>query len=94
MFVLLIVMPQIEESVTSSFASKEPQDDNKPQWRYVTVIQNNDVAGGNKLWKCNFCQREVTSSYSRVRYHLLKIPGKETINHEKMFNPWCHRILC
>jgi hypothetical protein len=86
MFVLLIVMHPIEESVTT-------QDDNKPLWRYVTVIQNNDVAGGNKLWKCNFCQREVTSSYSRVRYHLLKIPGKETINHE-MFNPWCHRILC
>ncbi|GAU16301.1 hypothetical protein TSUD_299330 [Trifolium subterraneum] len=69
-------MPPIEESVTSSFASKEPQDDSKPLWRFVTVLENNDAAGGNKRWKCNFCQKEVTSSYSRVTYHLLKKFGK------------------
>ncbi|XP_058759672.1 uncharacterized protein LOC131632983 [Vicia villosa] len=69
-------MSPIEESVTSSFASKEPQDDSKPLWRFVTVVQNNDSAGGNKLWRCNFCQKEVRSSYSRVRFHLLKIAGE------------------
>jgi hypothetical protein len=69
-------MPPIEESVTSSFASKEPQDDSKPLWRFVTVVQNNDSAGGNKLWKCNFCQKEVRSSYSIARFHLLKIAGE------------------
>ncbi|AES92493.1 hypothetical protein MTR_4g130640 [Medicago truncatula] len=71
-------MPPIEESVTSSFASKEPQDDSKPLWRFVTVtvVQNNDSAGGNKLWRCNFCQKEVRSSYFRARFHLLKIAGE------------------
>ncbi|GAU35525.1 hypothetical protein TSUD_155560 [Trifolium subterraneum] len=69
-------MPPIEESVMSSFASKEPQDDSKPLWRFVTVLENNDAAGGNKRWKCNFCQKEVTSSYSRVTYHLLNFFGK------------------
>jgi hypothetical protein len=42
-------MPLVEESVTSPFVSKEPQDNNKPLWRFVTVIENNDAAGGNKL---------------------------------------------
>lgn len=69
-------MPPIEESVTSSFASKEPQDDSKSLWRFVTVVQNNDSAGGNKLWRCNFCQKEMRSSYSRARFHLLKIAGE------------------
>jgi hypothetical protein len=57
MFVLLIVMPSVEESVTSPFASKEPQDDHNPLWRFVTVIENNDVVGGNKLWKYNFVKK-------------------------------------
>ncbi|KAK2423600.1 hypothetical protein QL285_034047 [Trifolium repens] len=69
-------MPPVKENVTSLFASKEPQDNNKPLWRFVIVIENNDAAGGNMLWKCNCCQREVKSSYLRVRYNLLKIPGK------------------
>ncbi|KAK2369330.1 hypothetical protein QL285_082470 [Trifolium repens] len=69
-------MPPVEESDTSPFASKEPQDDHNPLWRFVIVIENNDVVGGNKLWKYNFCQKEVKSSYSRVKLHLLKICGK------------------
>ncbi|WJX31308.1 hypothetical protein P8452_19746 [Trifolium repens] len=69
-------MPPVEESVTSPFASKEPQDDRNPLWRFVTVLENNDAAGGNKLWQCNFCHNQVKSSYSRVRLHLLKISGK------------------
>ncbi|WJX82916.1 hypothetical protein P8452_65620 [Trifolium repens] len=72
----LTVMPPVEESVTSSFASKEPQDDRNPLWRFVTVLENNDTGGGNKLWQCNFCHNQVKSSYSRVRLHLLKIGGK------------------
>ncbi|KAK2429790.1 hypothetical protein QL285_028198 [Trifolium repens] len=69
-------MPPVEESVTSPFASKEPQDDRNPLWRFVTVLENNDAGGGNKLWQCNFCHNQVKSSYSRVRLHLLKISGK------------------
>lgn len=69
-------MAQVEESVTSSFASDEPQDDSKPLWRFVTVLEVLDDGGGNKVWRCNFCQKKITSSYSRVRYHLLKFSGK------------------
>ena len=33
--------------------------------------------GGNRLWSCNFCEKVVKSSYSRVKTHLLRICGSE-----------------
>lgn len=48
--------------------------DDKPLWNHVTVVQN-PGSGGNRKWTCNYCDKKVTGSYSKVKAHLLKIPG-------------------
>ena len=62
-------------SITSKLTSTETTQDNHfPLWTYVTILENGIDGGGNRTWSCNFYQRVVRSSYSRVRAHLLKIP--------------------
>ena len=56
--------------------SAEDQDPKNPLWAYVKILNKNPIAGGgNKSWQCNFCDRVIAGSYSRVKSHLLKIPG-------------------
>ena len=43
----------------------------------MTKLEHGINGGGNRTWSCNFYQRVVRSSYSRVRAHLLKIPYVE-----------------
>ncbi|KAK1591824.1 hypothetical protein Q3G72_014238 [Acer saccharum] len=48
----------------------------KPLRRYVTRNdEKTDGGGGNKQWVCNFCMKTYTSSYTRVKAHLLKQKG-------------------
>ncbi|XP_048139360.1 uncharacterized protein LOC115735362 isoform X2 [Rhodamnia argentea] len=68
-------------SMDSSSSNTRPptssnEDLNKPLWRYITKLANHSDAGGNLSWKCNFCEKDFKSSYTRVRAHLLMISGK------------------
>ena len=40
---------------------------------HVTVLQKAPGGGGNRTWTCNYCQRKVVGSYSKVKAHLLKL---------------------
>lgn len=46
-----------------------------PLWRFVTKLGKLNEGGGNVSFMCNFCQKQIKGSYSRVRGHLLKIPN-------------------
>ncbi|XP_054793744.1 uncharacterized protein LOC129299303 [Prosopis cineraria] len=59
----------------------ELQKDRTPLWGYVTLVNRNRkgeniTVGETRYWKCNYCNREYNGSYSRVKWHLLKISGK------------------
>ncbi|XP_056698299.1 uncharacterized protein [Spinacia oleracea] len=47
-----------------------------PLWRFVTRIEKQGAVGGTWKYRCNFCNENRTSSYSRVRAHLLQIKGQ------------------
>ncbi|MCO5569598.1 hypothetical protein L7F22_023314 [Adiantum nelumboides] len=48
-----------------------------PYWRYATRGGAYAAGGGSRKWKCNFCGYEKTSSVTRVKDHLGKVPGKD-----------------
>ncbi|CAL5412655.1 unnamed protein product [Camellia sinensis] len=47
--------------------------DDKPLWNHVKVLSIPVGGGGNRCWSCNYCNKKVTGSYSKVKAHLLKI---------------------
>ena len=61
-----------------SRAAKQQSQDNKyPLWKYVTKKQGDGAkakGGGNILWTCGFCHTDFTSTYYRVKGHLLGLP--------------------
>jgi len=50
--------------------------DDKPLWNHVKVLSLTPNGGGNRIWSCNYCNKRVTGSYSKVKAHLLKISGQ------------------
>ena len=42
----------------------------------MTVVSTPKAGGGNRVWSCNYCNKKVTGSYSKVKAHLLKIPNR------------------
>ena len=56
-------------------SSSNEEDINKPLWKYVTKFEKINEGGGNIIWQCNFCNQIKKSSYTRVKAHLLKLPG-------------------
>ena len=46
-----------------------------PLWNHVQVLNIPIGGGGNRVWSCNYCNKKVTGSYSKVKAHLLKIPN-------------------
>nr|XP_017250874.1 PREDICTED: uncharacterized protein LOC108221512 [Daucus carota subsp. sativus] len=50
-----------------------PSKDDKPLWLHVEVLDAPIGGGGNRKWRCRYCNKIVTGSYSKVRAHLLKI---------------------
>ncbi|KAL7193205.1 hypothetical protein ACSBR2_024921 [Camellia fascicularis] len=49
--------------------------DDKPLWNHVKVLSIPVGGGGNRCWSCNYCNKKVTGSYSKVKAHLLKFPN-------------------
>ncbi|KAL8101270.1 hypothetical protein AgCh_033230 [Apium graveolens] len=49
--------------------------DERPLWNHVTVLQKAPGGGGNQTWTCNYCQRKIIGSYSKVKDHPLKLPN-------------------
>ncbi|ONK74027.1 uncharacterized protein A4U43_C03F2040 [Asparagus officinalis] len=50
--------------------------DDTPLWSHVEVLSTPTGGGGNRVWRCKYCNKTVTSSYSKVKGHLLKIPNQ------------------
>ncbi|KAK2977697.1 hypothetical protein RJ640_026837 [Escallonia rubra] len=48
--------------------------DDSPLWNHVKVTGGAAGRGGNRHWMCNYCNKKVTGSYSKVKGHLLAIP--------------------
>jgi hypothetical protein len=64
------------EKITTA-AKQQGQDNKYPLWKYVTRKQGDGAkvkGGGNVLWTCGFFHNEFTSTYYRVKGHLLGLP--------------------
>ncbi|KAK2988458.1 hypothetical protein RJ640_007488, partial [Escallonia rubra] len=48
--------------------------DDSPLWNHVKVTGGGVGRGGNRHWMCNYCNKKVTGSYSKVKGHLLATP--------------------
>ncbi|KAL7229309.1 hypothetical protein ACSBR2_007917 [Camellia fascicularis] len=49
--------------------------DDQPLWNHVKVLSIPLDEGGNRCWSCNYCNKKVTGSYSKVNAYLLKLPN-------------------
>lgn len=61
---------------TGNSSAREEQTNNRfkpPLWNHVDVVDKGGQGGGNVKWICKYCKYVGTSSYSRVKAHLLKI---------------------
>ncbi|MFV0960810.1 hypothetical protein QML37_31415, partial [Klebsiella pneumoniae] len=47
----------------------------QPLWKEIEVITKPLRGGGNVKFVCSHCMKEFTGSYTRVKAHLLKLPG-------------------
>lgn len=47
--------------------------DDKPLWNHVKVVTVADGGGGNRTWICNYCNKKVVGSYTKVKGHLLRL---------------------
>ncbi|KAH1118488.1 hypothetical protein GYH30_047311 [Glycine max] len=74
--------------ITEMFASSEYQDDDAPLWSLVTIKEKIGDGGDNRLWSCNFREKVVKSSYSRVKAHLLRIYGSGIATCPKVTNAY------
>ncbi|PWA38694.1 hypothetical protein CTI12_AA570610 [Artemisia annua] len=50
--------------------------DDTPLWNHVDVLHMSAGRGGNRKWRCKYCNKEVSGSYSKAKGHLLKIPNQ------------------
>jgi len=73
--------PISSESAASNVEGRLPPKGNiekYPLWKYVTREDgpsSKGKGGGNVNWRCNFCHNTFTSTYFRVKGHLLALPG-------------------
>ena len=49
------------------------QFDDKPLWNHVKVVATADGRGGNRTWNCNYYNKKVVGSYTKVKGHLLRL---------------------
>ena len=54
-------------------AARGAQFDDKPLWNHVKVVATTDGGGGNRTWNCNYCNKKVVGSYTKVKGHLLRL---------------------
>ncbi|XP_030940275.1 uncharacterized protein LOC115965242 [Quercus lobata] len=59
---------------TENESEKSSAETAAPLWKYVTRLEKASVGGGNVSFKCNYCEKTLKGSYSRVKAHLLKLP--------------------
>ncbi|XP_057502746.1 uncharacterized protein LOC130786472 [Actinidia eriantha] len=43
-----------------------------PLWNHMKVVAIADSGGGNQTWNCNYCNKKVIGSYTKVKGHLLR----------------------
>ena len=73
--------PIPSKSATSNVKGRLPPKGNiekYPLWKYVTREDgpsSKGKGGSNVNWRCNFCNNTFTSTYYRVKGHLLALPG-------------------
>ncbi|XP_074308360.1 uncharacterized protein LOC141643211 [Silene latifolia] len=67
----------MDSSGGSASASTQSDDiEDTPLWRFVDKGPKLANGGGNASFRCHFCNLVRGGTYTRVRAHLLKIPGK------------------
>ncbi|XP_047256162.1 uncharacterized protein LOC124888922 [Capsicum annuum] len=49
--------------------------DDKPLWNHTKAISTAFNGGRNRTWSCNYCNKQVSGSYNRVKGHLLRLSG-------------------
>ncbi|CAN6541945.1 unnamed protein product [Malus baccata var. baccata] len=58
-----------------------------PMWKYVKRLEKmENKGGGNTELECNYCQKTYKGSYSRVKFHLLKMSGNGIASCNKLTN--------
>ena len=57
---------------------------NAPLWKYVKKLERVEIGRGCTVFQCNYCQKIFRGSYSRVKYHLLKMSGNGIISCNKV----------
>ncbi|ONM32516.1 hAT transposon superfamily protein [Zea mays] len=63
-------------SASTDASSSEDEDEKKPLWRYAEILERTGTGfGGNVRIRCTLCNHVWNGSYSRVKAHMLKIPG-------------------
>ncbi|KAI3780105.1 hypothetical protein L2E82_10003 [Cichorium intybus] len=70
----------VEPQSQQSRSIIEEKDPTKPLLEEVTVVgvANSKNAGGAKIWVCNHCKGQYTSSYTRIHTHFFGAPiGKK-----------------
>ncbi|PWZ40492.1 hypothetical protein Zm00014a_028394 [Zea mays] len=69
--------PAIARQVLTAVRIVPPdEDEKKPLWRYAEILERTGKGlGGNVRIRCRLCNHVWNGSYSRVKAHLLKIPG-------------------
>ncbi|KAL7184926.1 hypothetical protein ACSBR2_026969 [Camellia fascicularis] len=61
--------------MSSSQSSAKVEFDDKPLWNHVKVLNVSSGGGGNRTWSCNYSNKKVTGSYTKVKAHLVKLPN-------------------
>ena len=90
---LLLVRSGIGSGSNGADDSEENQYTNPKYPLRIDVTRYNvggeSGGGGNATFKCHYCDRDFTGSYSRVRAHLLKTSGSGV----KICNKIAHPVL-
>lgn len=47
--------------------------DDKSLWNHVQAVATVDGGVGNRTWICNYCNKKVVGSYTKVKGHLLRL---------------------
>ncbi|PHT58537.1 hypothetical protein CQW23_00900 [Capsicum baccatum] len=63
--------------------------DDKPLSNHVQILMVAPNGSGNRIWSCNFCNKRVTGSYSKVKAHLLKLFGHGVAICKEISNEVC-----
>ena len=60
------------------------ENDHGTLWKYVKKLERVENGRGGTVFQCNYCQKIFRGSYSRVKFHLLKMSGNWIVSCNKV----------